>query len=69
MKKKLPVLSSDKAAEDFVEKAGLTDYDLSGMKALRFEFQPKDERGGLLMVARKRAAETGVTIRQTLGRP
>lgn len=35
----LPVLSSDKAAEDFVDKADLTDYDLSGMKAVRFEFK------------------------------
>jgi predicted DNA binding CopG/RHH family protein len=75
MKKKLPVLSSDKAAEDFVEKADLADYDLSGMKVLRFEFQPKDEHGGLTEAhnraaekVRKRSAEPGVAIRQTLGR-
>ena len=44
MKKKLPRLKSDKQAEEFVEKADLTEYDLSGMRPLRFEFQPKTER-------------------------
>ena len=44
MKKKLPRLKSDKEAEDFVEKADLTEYDLSGMRPIRFEFQPKSER-------------------------
>jgi len=37
-------LRSDKAAEDFVEKADLTEYDLSAMRPIRFEFQPKSER-------------------------
>ena len=41
MKKKLPALKSDKAAEDFVAKADLTEYDLAEMKTVRFEFQPK----------------------------
>ncbi|HUY20306.1 MAG TPA: CopG family antitoxin [Candidatus Binataceae bacterium] len=39
MKKKLPRLRSDKEAEDFVEKADLTEYDLSGMRPIRFELQ------------------------------
>ncbi len=43
MKKKLPKLKNDKAAEDFVEKADLTEYDLSRGKRGRFEFQKKDK--------------------------
>jgi predicted DNA binding CopG/RHH family protein len=76
MKKKLPALRSDKAAEDFVAKANLTEYDLSEMKTMRFEFQPKSERinmrlpSGLLRAVRARAARAGVPyqrfIRQTL---
>jgi predicted DNA binding CopG/RHH family protein len=44
VKKKLPRLDSDDAAEAFVANADLTEYDLSGMKMVRFEFQPKTER-------------------------
>lgn len=44
MKKKLPVLRSDEAAEKFVETSDLAEYDLSGMEMVRFEFQPKTER-------------------------
>ena len=44
LKKKLPMLDSDEAAEAFVANADLTEYDLSGMKLVRFEFQPKTER-------------------------
>ena len=44
MKKKLPRLDSDEAAETFVANSDLTEYDLSGMKLVRFEFQPKTER-------------------------
>ena len=40
--KKLPRLTSDKQAEDFVEKADLADYDLSGFKRTYFEFEEKD---------------------------
>lgn len=43
MKKKLPKLKSDAAAEAFVAAADLTDYDLSGMVPLRFEMKPKDK--------------------------
>jgi predicted DNA binding CopG/RHH family protein len=74
--KKLPVLRSDKAAEDFVAKADLTEYDLSEMKTVRFEFQPKSERvnmrlpGELLRAVRASAAKAGMPyqrfIRQTL---
>jgi len=44
MKKKLPRLKTDKAAEDFVATADLTEYDLSVMRPVRFEFQHKDKR-------------------------
>ena len=42
MKKQLPRLPTDKAAEDFVATADLTDDDLSGMIPMHFEFQPRD---------------------------
>jgi predicted DNA binding CopG/RHH family protein len=44
MKKKLPRLMTDKAAEEFVARADLTEYDLSAMRRMRFEFQRKDRR-------------------------
>jgi predicted DNA binding CopG/RHH family protein len=44
MKKRLPRLSSKKAAEDFVATADLTRYDLSAMVPMRFELKPKTHR-------------------------
>ncbi len=44
MKRNLPRFKSDKEAEEFVAKADLTEYDLSTMRPIRFEFQPKTER-------------------------
>ena len=44
MKRKLPKLGSDDAAEKFVAESDLTDFDLSGLKTMQFEFQPKTER-------------------------
>lgn len=44
MKKKLPRLKTDKAAEKFIATADLTDYDLSVMRRMRFEFDRKDRR-------------------------
>ncbi len=76
MKRKLPRLRSDKEAEDFVEKSDLTEYDLSAMRPIRFEFQPKSERVNmrlprqLLDAVRVSAAKAGVPyqrfIRQVL---
>jgi predicted DNA binding CopG/RHH family protein len=76
MKKKLPKFRSDKEAEDFVDKADLTEYDLSAMRPVRFEFQPKSERVNmrlpreLLDAVRASAAKAGVPyqrfIRQAL---
>ncbi|HUY37663.1 MAG TPA: BrnA antitoxin family protein [Candidatus Binataceae bacterium] len=76
MKKKLPSFKSDKEAEKFVEQADLTQYDLSGMRPMVFEFQPKSERVNmrlprqLLDAVRASAARAGVPyqrfIRQAL---
>jgi predicted DNA binding CopG/RHH family protein len=76
MKEKLPKLRTDKEAEAFVAKSDLTDYDLSAMRMVRFEFQPKSERVNmrlprpLLDAVKATAAEAGVPyqrfIRQAL---
>jgi predicted DNA binding CopG/RHH family protein len=76
--KKLPTLRSDAEAEKFVEKADLTEYDLSEMIPLRFELKPKDQTvnlrlsGQLLNAIKKEAATTGMPyqrfIRVTLER-
>lgn len=41
MKKKIPTFKSDREAEEFVAKADLTKYDLSGAQLVRFELKPK----------------------------
>ena len=76
MKKKLPHFRSDKAAAEFVAKADLTEYDLSEMRPMQFEFQAKSERVNmrlprqLLDAVRASAAKAGVPyqrfIRQAL---
>ena len=70
MKKRLPRLSSNKAAAEFVTNADLTRYDLSGMVPVRFELKPKTERVNmrlsreLLDSVKKRAAKTGVSYQR-----
>jgi predicted DNA binding CopG/RHH family protein len=76
MKKKLPELKTDKEAEEFVAQSDLTEYDLSAMRLLRFEFQPKSERVNmrlpkpLLDAVKASAAKAGIPyqrfIRQAL---
>lgn len=76
MKKKFPKLRTDKAAETFVDEADLTQYDLSDMKPVSFEFQPKDKSitmrlpETLFDAIKKEAERSGVPyqrfIRQTL---
>lgn len=39
--KPMPSLRSDAEAEEFVETADLSEYDLSGFKPMRFEVEPK----------------------------
>jgi predicted DNA binding CopG/RHH family protein len=66
MKKKLPKLKSDAAAEAFVATSDLTDYDLSGLVPMRFEMKRKDTAVNLrlpkplLDAVRKRAKGVGV---------
>jgi predicted DNA binding CopG/RHH family protein len=62
MKRNLPELGSDEAAEAFVATSDLTDYDLSDMRIVQFEFQPKTERVNMrlpapLLAAVKASAE------------
>ncbi|HEY2540851.1 MAG TPA: CopG family antitoxin [Stellaceae bacterium] len=76
MKKPLPGLETDEEAERFVAEADLTDYDLSGLRIVQFEFEPKSERVNLrvpkrlLDAVRAAAANAGIPyqryIRQTL---
>jgi len=76
MKKKLPKLRSDKEAEEFVATSDLTQYDLGGMRLVRFEFAPKAARvnmrlpAKLLKAVKASAARRGVPyqrfIRQAL---
>ena len=60
--KPLPSLRSDEEAEAFVASADLTDYALSAMRMVQFEFHPKSERVNMrlpkpLLDAVKAAAE------------
>jgi len=62
--KNLPRLKTDKQAEDFVDSADLSEYDLSGFKPMNFEFEnksatismrlPKSQLAAVKAEARKR---------------
>jgi predicted DNA binding CopG/RHH family protein len=41
MKKKIPSFKTDEEAERFIDTTGLTEYDLSGARPVRFELQRK----------------------------
>ena len=66
MIKKIPQFKTDKEAEDFVDHADLTEYDLSGFKPVKFEFLPKDARlnmrlpPALLKALREKAEAAGM---------
>lgn len=66
MKKRLPALASDRAAETFVAKADLSAYDFSGLRLVRYELKPKDRAisvrlpGELLKAVRSRAKRAGI---------
>ena len=49
MKKKTPTFESEREAEGFVNTADLTQYDLSGAKPVRFEFEKKGARVNMRM--------------------
>jgi len=65
-KKKIPTFKTDAEAEAFVDTANLTEYNLSGGKPVRFEFEKKDGRVNmrlpetLLDAVRKSAKKRGI---------
>jgi predicted DNA binding CopG/RHH family protein len=66
LKKKIPTFKSDRAAAAFVDKADLSQYDLSGVKLVRFEIKRKDKSINLRLsedlydAVRARAARVGL---------
>jgi predicted DNA binding CopG/RHH family protein len=61
--KKLPILRTDRQAEAFVASADLTQYDLSALRPIRFEFEKKSARINMrlpepLLAAVKRSASS-----------
>ena len=78
MKKKIPTFKTDREAERFIDAADLSDYDLSGARPVRFEFEKKDARvdmrlpRGLLdalkVLARQRGIPYQRLIREALER-
>jgi predicted DNA binding CopG/RHH family protein len=64
MKKPIPTFKTDKEAEDFVEKADLTDYDLSEGQVVRFEMRPKDKALSLRLPEQLLDAVRGAARRQ-----
>lgn len=52
MKRKLPSVKTDRRAAAVIEHAKLTDYDLSAMQPMRFEFAPKEARLNMRMSAK-----------------
>ena len=76
MKKPLPALTSDAAAEDFVATSDLTRFDLSALRPHSFEFAPKSKQvnmrfpEALLDAVKAKASAQGMTyqrfIRQVL---
>jgi predicted DNA binding CopG/RHH family protein len=66
MKKAIPSFKTDEEAEQFVEKADLSEYDLSGGQIVRFEMKPKDKSVNLrlpeqlLEAVRNRASRAGI---------
>ena len=84
-KKKIPTFRTDRAAEAFVDKADLSQYDLCGAKLVRFEMKRKNKDKSinlrlseeLYAAVRKRAARAGLpyqrfirlTLEQALNAP
>lgn len=66
MKKKIPTFKTDAQAERFVASSDLTRYDLSGGKAVQFEFEPKAAQlnmrlpENLLNAVKRRAKQRGI---------
>jgi predicted DNA binding CopG/RHH family protein len=66
MKKKIPAFKSTRAAAAFVDKADLSQYDLSGAQTVRFEMKRKDKSINLRLpeelydAVRQRASHAGL---------
>jgi len=66
MKKKIPAFKSARAAAAFVDKADLSQYDLSGAQTVRFEMKRKDKSINLRLpeelydAVRRRATHAGL---------
>ncbi len=64
--KPFPSFKTDEEVEDFVANADLSEFDFSGFKRLRFEFQPKSARvnmrlpESLLKSVKARASKRGI---------
>ena len=65
-KKKIPAFKTDRAAAAFVDRADLSQYDLSGAQLVRFEIKRKGKSINLRLseelydAVRKRAARAGL---------
>lgn len=78
MKKKIPTFSTERQAQDFVDAADLSQYDLSGGTLVQFEFEPKSAHVNmrvpkpLLDAVKERAKARGIPytrfIRQLIER-
>ncbi len=74
MKRKLPVAKTDRQAASLVKRADLTQYDLSAMRPMRFEFEAKEARvnmrltGKLLDVIKAAAQKAGVPYQRFIRR-
>ncbi|MGA7195882.1 MAG: BrnA antitoxin family protein [Roseiarcus sp.] len=64
MKKPIPTFKTDREAEDFVAKADLTAYDLSGGQVVRFEMRPKDKAVSLRLPEKLLEAVRGEARRE-----
>ena len=66
MKKKIPIFKTDKEAEQFVDTADLSNYDLSGLTPVKFEFEKKSAQlnmrvpKALLEAVKQRSAVRGI---------
>lgn len=66
MKKKIPTFQTDAEAEHFVDTADLSEYDPSGLRPTRFEFERKTAQlnmrlpVSLLEAVKRRAMERGI---------
>jgi predicted DNA binding CopG/RHH family protein len=72
MAKKFPDLKSDEEADDWLQAADLTEYDLSEMKKVRFELARKDRSislrlpAGLLATLKAEAAKANMPTQRLI---